>query len=58
MVDISDIELKNSPRNIKVLQDEDNIAVVDPKNDLATQAHPLGLCYPILLINKLLNCDG
>jgi len=29
-VDISDIELKNSPRNIKVLQDEDNIAVVDP----------------------------
>jgi len=30
VVDISDIELKNSPRNIKVLQDEDNIAVVDP----------------------------
>jgi len=29
-MDISDIELKNSPRNIKVLQDEDNIAVVDP----------------------------
>jgi len=30
VVDISDIELKNSPCNIKVLQDEDNIAVVDP----------------------------
>jgi len=29
VVDISDIELKNSPRNIKVLQDEDNITIVD-----------------------------
>ena len=57
-VDISEIELKNRPRNITVLQDEDFVAVVDMEIDLGTQAHPLALCYPIPLINNLLNSDG
>ena len=58
VVEISDIELKNRPRNIKVLQEEDFVAVVDMEIDLGTQAYPLALCYPIPLINKLLNGDG
>ena len=41
-----------------MLQNEDFVAIVDMEIDPGTQVHPLALCYPIPLINKLLNSDG